>query len=81
MKIKGYAPAEPKPAARVEVFYLNPADGWAITRNDEGGNQVGDAECYFRKNDATRFAYILAEGALPICIYGRDGQLQKEVSQ
>jgi hypothetical protein len=61
---------------RLEVFYLNPNDGWAAARYDENGFQIGEAVCCFHRTDAIIEAKCMAGEAgcdTPIVVYRRDG--------
>ena len=57
---------------RIEVFYTDRKNGWAVTFMDQDGFQVGAAVYHYRKTDAKRDA--LSHG-LPVHVYTRDGKL------
>lgn len=63
---------------RTEVFYLNPADGWAIARFDAEGNQLGEAACYFHRADAIDAARRF-HAAWPCRVFKRDGTQLREI--
>jgi hypothetical protein len=57
---------------RVEVFYTDRRNGWAVVFMDPEGNQVGVAVYHYRKSDAKRDAL---SHDLPVRVYARDGKL------
>ena len=60
----------------IEVFFVDPRNGWAAAQYDATG-QVGDAAYHYRKADALRDAQ---RHDLPIRVFGTNGQLQREIT-
>lgn len=61
---------------RIEVFFLNPRDGWAAARFDDQGFQIGEAVCVFHQKDAIIEAKCMAGEAgchTPIVVFRKDG--------
>lgn len=64
--------------ARIEVFYVDPANGWATAEFTSEGYQTDDEARYsYLKQDAIREARAMAGGIMPILVHGKDGQLQR----
>jgi hypothetical protein len=63
--------------AYVEVFYLDPANGWALAQFDAGGNQIGEAEYAYHRATVIRMAETFYPN-LPLSIYRKDGSLWKK---
>jgi hypothetical protein len=63
----------------VEVFFVGSTTGWCAAIFADG-NQVGDGEYAWAKKNALRIANQLAhDDRLPIEVYGRNGEFQKEI--
>lgn len=64
----------------IEVFYLNPRDGWASAEFDAEGNQLGEASYSYSKTYAIKEARAMAGGVMPIRVFGRDGLEQRTIN-
>lgn len=63
-------------AARTEVFYLDPRNGWAAAPFDAEGNQIGEAITAFRQREAV--SLIRADRPdLDTHVFNRDGTLRR----
>lgn len=61
---------------RIEVFFVDDANGWACARFSEQGDQLGDAEFAYHRTDAIINAKRMAGPAgcdTPIVLYRKDG--------
>jgi len=65
-------------ATHIDVFYTDPANGWAVLVRDAEGNQIGEAEYLYRKSDAIFEAsrWNGKPDSLPIHVFGKNGLLQ-----
>jgi hypothetical protein len=58
----------------INVFFVNPQDGWAAVRYDKEGNQIGDGIYCFKKSWAIEDAQQTLN--VTIDVYKKDGTFQ-----
>ena len=60
----------------IEVFFVDPRNGWAAAQYDADG-QVGEAAYHYHKASALVDAQ---RHRLPIKVFGKNGELQREIT-